>query len=108
MASFARPATEVETFTFDQHGGQHAEVLENFCDAILTGEELIAPAEEGIRSVELGNAMLYSSLTGQPIDLPMDGEAYERELQKLIAGSTFVKKTTEETESDMSQSFMAN
>jgi predicted dehydrogenase len=108
LASFARPATEVETFTFDHHGGQHAEVLENFCDAILAGAELIAPAEEGIRSVELGNAMLYSSLIGQPIDLPMDGAAYEKELQRLIAQSTFVKQTQEPTESDISQSFMAN
>jgi predicted dehydrogenase len=106
LASFARPATEAETFTFEEHGGQHAEVLGNFCDAILTGAKLIAPAEDGIRSVELGNAMLYSSLIGQPIDLPMDGAAYERELQKLIAGSTFIKEAAEQTESDMSQSFM--
>ena len=108
MASFARPATEVETFTFEQHGGQHAEVLSNYCDAILTGAELIAPAEEGIRSVELGNAMLYSSLIGQPVDLPMDGAAYEEELKKLIARSTFIKETTEQAQSDISQSFMAN
>jgi predicted dehydrogenase len=107
-ASFARPETKVETFTYDHHGGQHAEVLENFCDAILTGADLIAPAEDGLRSVELGNAMLYSSLIGRPIDLPMDGAAYETELQKLIASSTFVKESTEHTESDMSQSFMAS
>jgi predicted dehydrogenase len=108
LASFARPATEVETFAFEQHGGQHAEVLENFCDAILSGADLIAPAEDGIRSVELGNAMLYSSLIGQPVEMPLDGAAYEAELQKLIAGSTFAKETQELTESDISQSFMAS
>ena len=89
MASFARPATEQETFTFEQHGGQHAEVLENFCDAILSGADLIAPAEDGIRSVELGNAMLYSSLTGKPVDMPLDGSAYERKLKQLIKTSKF-------------------
>jgi predicted dehydrogenase len=103
--SFARPATEVETFEFPGHGGQHAEVLENYCDAILTGAELIAPAEEGIRSVELGNAMAYSSLTDTPVQLPLDGAAYEAKLQELIASSSFVKQKVTQTETDMSKSF---
>ena len=80
-------------------------VLENFADAILEGAELIAPAEEGIRSVELGNAMLYSSLIGQPVDLPLDGAAYERELQRLVEKSTFRKAETSPTEVDMLASF---
>ena len=44
----------------------------------------IAPAEEGIKSVELANAMVYSHLKGKPVDLPLDGADYEAELQKLI------------------------
>ena len=84
--SFARPKSRVETFGFGDHGGQHAEVLENFCDAIMSGAELIAPAEEGIRSVELGNAMAYSSLIDAPVQLPLDAEAYEAKLKELIAG----------------------
>jgi predicted dehydrogenase len=103
--SFARPGTEVETFTFDNHGRQHAEILENFADAILNGAELIAPAEEGIHSVELANTMLYSSLIGQPVDLPLDSAAYETKLQELIATSTFVKESSDQTESDMTKSF---
>ena len=103
--SFARPATEVETLSFESHGGQHAEVLENFCDAIMSGAELIAPAEEGIRSVELGNAMAYSSLTGAPVQMPLDGAAYEAKLKELIATSSFVKEKVEVTETDMSKSF---
>jgi predicted dehydrogenase len=73
-------------------GGQHTEIMQNFVDAILDGKPLIAPAREGIRSVELGNAILYSSLTGKPVDLPLDGKKYERMLKKLIKESTFVKK----------------
>ena len=64
-----------------------------------------APAEDGIRSVELANTMLYSSLMGKPIDLPLDSAAYEKKLKELIATSTFVKETEEQVETDLSQSF---
>ena len=87
------------------HGGSHAEVLSNFADAIRNGTPLIAPAEEGINSVELANAMLYSSIKGRPVDLPLDSAEYEAELKKLIAGSTYVKETMEQTTSDMGKSF---
>lgn len=103
--SFARPEVSEETFQIDGYGGQHVEVLENFADAILEGKALIAPAEEGIHSVELANAMLYSSLIGEPVELPLDGEAFERELKKLIENSTFVKAEEVEAEVDMEASF---
>jgi predicted dehydrogenase len=103
--SFARPGNTVETFSFDNHGGQHKEILENFANAILTGAPLIAPAAEGINSVVLANSMLFSSLTGQPVELPLDGAAYEAKLQELIASSTFVKETKVQAETDMGSSF---
>ncbi len=103
---FARPPVWDITIPIrGGHGGAHAEVLSNFVDAIRNGAPLIAPAEEGINSVELANAMLYSSIKGRPVDLPLDSAEYEVELQKLIAGSTFVKETTKQTESNMGQSF---
>lgn len=74
------------------NGPQHIGIMENFAAAILNGKPLIAPAEEGIYSVELGNAMLYSSMTGQTIELPLDAVEYEKLLKKKIAESTFEKK----------------
>jgi len=74
------------------NGGQHAAILQNFINAIVAGEALIAPAAEGAKSVELGNAMLYSSETGKTVDLPLNGQAYERFLKQKIKGSKFVKK----------------
>ena len=104
--SFARPPVwDISIPMRGGHGGAHAEVLSNFVDAIRKGTPLIAPAGEGINSVELANAMLFSSIKGQPVDLPLDGAEYEAELKKLIAGSTFEKETKELTVSDMSQSF---
>lgn len=103
--AFGKPDVWHARIPVSGHGGQHKEVLQNFIDAIRKGTDLIAPAPEGIHSVELGNAILYSSLTGQPIELPLDGQAYEKKLHQLIRESTHVKKTVEGVTSDMSKSF---
>jgi hypothetical protein len=79
--------------------------MQNFVDAILDGQGLIAPGQEGIHSVELANAMLYSSLLAQTVDLPMSSAAYEGKLQELIANSKFEKKVVELKNDDFSQSF---
>jgi predicted dehydrogenase len=102
---FTRPEVWDIDIAINDSGGQHAEVLENFVDAIRTGSQLIAPAEEGIKSVELGNAMLMSSLTRQPVEMPLDGCAYENLVMGLIENSIFVKQTNTEIESDMTKSF---
>jgi predicted dehydrogenase len=104
-AMFAKPETTVETITIEGSGGQHAEILENFADAILSGAKLIAPAEEGIHSVELANAMLYSSFTGNPVNLPMDGAAYEASLMEKIAASKVEKSTKDVIAEDVATSF---
>ena len=103
--SFAKPIVEQITLPIIGSGGQHAEILANFADAILTGEPLIAPAEEGIHSVELANAMLFSSLLRKPLEFPMDGAAYEQKLMELIRTSKFNKTTRDSISSDLNQSF---
>ena len=59
-------------------------MVQNFVSAILAGEALIAPASEGLASVELANAMLYSGITGKTVDLPLDPAVYAAELARLI------------------------
>ena len=83
----------------------HAVVTQNFVDAVLDGVPLLAPAEEGIHSVELANAMIYSSLIGQAVDIPLDADAYEKKLKQLIAESKFEKEATQEVEMDMGKSY---
>lgn len=103
--AFAAPEVwNVEIPTPDS-GGQHAAVTQNFVDAILDGTPLVAPASEGLRSVELGNAILYSSLTGKAVDLPLDGKAYERLLKRLIRGSKVRKKTRKAGRESLSGTF---
>jgi predicted dehydrogenase len=87
-------------------GGQHIEIMQNFVDAIRKGTVLMAPACEGIHSVELANAMIYSSIIGKPVDLPLSAAAYEKVLKKLIAGSKYKKRVVKPVGPvDMSKSF---
>jgi len=90
--AFGRPEVWHIDIPVNGHGGQHNEVLQNFTEAVLDGTELIAPAQDGIRSVELGNAMVLSTLLDRTVTLPLDGAQYDAELKKLIASSTFQKK----------------
>lgn len=83
----------------------HVVVAQNFVEAILDGTPLIAPAEEGLHSVELANAMIYSSLTGQTVPLPLDAGAYEAKLQSLITASRFEKKAVAAKADDIQKSF---
>ena len=89
---FAAPPTRERVFTFKNAGLQHVAILRNFADAILNGAPLIAPAAEGIRSVELANAILLSSWTEKPVDLPFDSALYARWLKRKIAASSRTKK----------------
>ena len=68
----------------DSGGDHHVAILRNFTAAVLHGEPLIAPASEGIHSVELGNAMLLSSMKDLTVRLPMDAEEYDRCLNALM------------------------
>lgn len=68
-------------------GTQHVGILNNFAAACLRGEPLIAPAVEGIYSVELGNAVIYSGLKNKIVRLPLDAAAFETLLAELMAKS---------------------
>jgi predicted dehydrogenase len=103
---FARPEVWNVEIPFDNAPAQHATLTQNFIDAILDGTPLVAPGEEGLRSVELANAMLYSSLQGQTIALPLDGVAYERKLRELTAQSTFEKRVVAISGEDFTKSFV--
>lgn len=83
----------------------HKVVTQAFVDAILDGTPLIAEAEEGIKSVELANSMIYSQLKDVTVETPLDSAAYEATLKDLIANSKFVKKSAVERQEDITTSF---
>ncbi len=66
----------------------HRGITQNFINAILHDEPLIAPGEEGIKGLMISNAMLLSTWTDNWVDMPMDEELYYEHLQQKIASSS--------------------
>ncbi len=105
------PFTSVECWTIDipfngnREHGEHERITRNFIDALQKGTPLLSPGQEGVKGLELGNAMLMSAMQKRGVDLPIDGEAYDqliRDLTKKYGG----KKTleTKKVEADMAAS----
>lgn len=77
---------EEETFSFPEHWDiQHIDVMKNFVGSIENGEALIAPGSEGIRAVEISNALHLSSWLGEMVELPVDEALFYGKLQEKIA-----------------------
>ncbi len=102
---FAKPEVWNVDIPIDNAAAPHAILMQNFVEAILDGTPLLVPGAEGLRSVELANAMLYSSLLGREVELPMDAAAFERQLGQLIAESKFEKKVKAVSDEDFTKSF---
>ena len=102
---FARPEVHQIDIPITNAEAPHAVLMQSFVDAILDGTPLNCPGEEGLGSIELANVMLYSSLIGQTVELPMDGAAYEKKLSELIAGSKIEKKVVGISTEDFTKSF---
>ena len=79
--------SEDETFTVESEwGGQHAGVLENFAQHILTGEKLLAPGTDGINGVTLANAIHLSDWLDEEVSLTdFDDDLYLEKLNERIA-----------------------
>ena len=81
-------------------------LTQNFVNAVLKDEPLIAPGSDGAKGLEIGNAMLMSGLTRRPVDLPIDGDeidAFIATLAKEYGGKKRLE--TKEAGTDMSASF---
>ncbi len=73
---------------------EHKAITQNFTNAVLKNTPLLGPGIEGVRGLEIGNAILMAGVTRQPVELPMNGEAYDallKDLHKKYGG----KKTLE-------------
>jgi predicted dehydrogenase len=86
---FGRPGVvRVEIPLPVDHGEQHVGILKNFTAAIQDGAPLVAHGEEGIRSVELANAILLSACTEQTASLPIADQDFSDLMARLIRQSS--------------------
>lgn len=84
---------EVEVLEIPGGGGEgHKGITRNWVEAITQGTPLLAPGQEGIRSVEIANAMLLSAWTDNWVEIPVDEDLFYEKLQEKIRTSRFQKK----------------
>lgn len=83
---FPIPETwEIDLAYPSQPENTHRLVTQNFIDAILRDVPLIGPGEEGLKGLEIGNAMLMAGLTGTPVELPVNPVDYDGFLADMTA-----------------------
>lgn len=89
---FAQPDVQVETIELPDTSGGHEAVYRDLQHAIATGEQPMTNGPEGRMSLELANAIIYSSYAERAVTLPLDRAAYsaflaERRAAEATAGA---------------------
>ncbi len=98
--SFGKPECSKRRIPVEGWDGGHAATTANWVEAILHGTPLFAPGIEGIKALELSNAMYLSAWTDQWVELPLDENAFYVQLQEKIrtaslkSGLTSTKKSS--------------
>jgi hypothetical protein len=83
---FDQPAIVSENVSLPGGRGDHHEVHRDFAAAIRTGSAPRVPAREARWSLELANAIVLSTHTGQAVPLPVDRAGYAALLADLRSG----------------------
>lgn len=87
--SFVNPETDYHEFTAEKESG-HAGILQNFANAVLHGEKLLATGFDGIYELTISNAAYLSRWKGNKrITLPFDCDEFDRLLAKKAELSLF-------------------
>ena len=102
---FGMPAVTESDITTTETVNQHAIIMNNFVNAINHNEPLIAPAQDGLASLDIANAMLQSTWQQQTINLPLDRQAYQAQLDEKAADSQLRTKSNAQAKVDMSASY---
>lgn len=85
---FAQIAYDYSEIRQDATETSHRGILQNFANAILHGEKLIAPGVDGINELTLSNAAYLSEWQGNiSIDLPFDCVLYDKLLAERASSS---------------------
>ena len=67
--------------------GGHEEIYRNLSRAVLGQEPLVASGRDAAKTLELANAIIYSSWTAEPVSLPIDRTAYASFLEARRSAS---------------------
>jgi predicted dehydrogenase len=93
---------EFSEYTQEKKEGAHKAIIQNFTNAILHGEELLAPGTDGIYELTLSNAAYLSSWLGhQEVQLPFDTEEFDRLLEEHAKISNHIQVEDDKVPSDV-------
>ncbi len=84
---FAQLPMTVEEIECEDVELGHNGILQNFANAVLYGEPLLAPGYEGINGLSISNAIHLSDWTGEPQSIPVDEEKFLALLNERRAAS---------------------
>ncbi len=101
---FGTIESTTEEVVVEGYGKGHRQITQNFTDHIVNGTPLLAPGEDGIKSLAISNAMILSQWTNDWVEIPNDGEKYWELLQEKIKTSK-PKKVVKEKVSDLSSTY---
>jgi predicted dehydrogenase len=102
---FGQPSSKQIDITPTDSVNQHAIVINNFVQAVLNGEALIAPAIQGIDSLSIANAILWSAWSGQQISFPLNADGYQAALDEKLSHSELREKSDIKASIDMEASY---
>lgn len=80
------PKATWESVQAPQEEWGHAALVRDFINSILEDREPLATGEEGVKSVELVNAIIMSTLLRAPVELPLNRDSYEALMEELRKG----------------------
>ncbi|MBQ9977909.1 MAG: Gfo/Idh/MocA family oxidoreductase [Clostridia bacterium] len=84
------PKIDVEYEEIKQNGNStaHKGILQNFTNAVLKGEKLLAPGIDGINELTISNAAYLSSWKNCEIELPFDEDEFDKLFNEKIQSSS--------------------
>ena len=94
---FGKPEWKKIDIPVKSENANHAKIIQNWIDSISKGESLLAPGEDGVKALDIANAMYLSSWLNEIVELPVDPNDYFEKLQEKISTSAFEKKNVTNT-----------
>lgn len=88
--AFEAPKGAWETIEVENKGQSHVTVTRAFCRAVRANDPslMIADGREGLKALEMANAILLAGYTHREVKLPMSRDAFDTMLTQLQAGTS--------------------
>ena len=104
--SFDKIDCDYFEFKFENNENPHGDMIQNFVNAILNGEELISHGTDGVLELSISNAAYLSSWTKSSVRLPLDTQLFENLLSEHAQNSNKIISAKNNTTADYSDRWL--